>query len=104
MAKEMLEIHKSMDKDHYLGLLILFGRSKAYELMNINERLQKRIHGWGGRLLSHAGKAVMIQAIRQAIPMYSMSCFKLPKGFLDESNKLLAGFWWGDRGTKKRIH
>ena len=36
--------------------------------------------------------------------MYGMSCFKLPKGFLDELNMLLEGFWWGDKGSKKRIH
>ena len=46
----------------------------------------------------------MIQAAGQALPLYAMSCFKLPKGFLHELNMLLAGFWWGDVGTKRKIH
>ena len=46
----------------------------------------------------------MIQAIGHAIPMYAMSCFKLPKGFLNELNMIMAGYWWGDIGSKRKIH
>lgn len=39
----------------------------------------------------------------QSIPTYSMSCFRLPKTFLDELESLFAKFWWGNKGTDK-IH
>ena len=42
----------------------------------------------------------MIQAIGQAIPVYVMSCFKLPRGFLHELSMMLVAFWWGDKGSK----
>ena len=93
MAKRVLRIQRSMTKDSYLGLPLLFGRSKAKRLRNIGEKVWTRIQNWGGRLLAQAGKAVMIQAIGQAIPVYAMSCFKLLRGFLHELNMLLAAFW-----------
>ena len=49
-------------------------------------------------------KAVLIQAIVQAILVYAMSYFKLPRGFLHKLNMLFVGFWWGDKGSKRRIY
>ena len=46
----------------------------------------------------------MIQVVGQSIPMYAISCFKLPRGFIHELNMMLVGFWWGDMGSKMRIH
>ncbi|KAL0352088.1 UNVERIFIED_CONTAM: LINE-1 retrotransposable element O protein [Sesamum calycinum] len=50
-----------------------------------------------------AGKAVLIQAVVQAIPSYAMSCFRLPKTLLVEFQSLAANFFWHD-GDKRRIH
>ncbi|EPS61668.1 hypothetical protein M569_13125, partial [Genlisea aurea] len=39
----------------------------------------------------------------QAIPTYTMQCFKLPAGLISELNSMLSNFWWSDRG-KAKIH
>ena len=46
----------------------------------------------------------MIQVIGQLIPLYAMSYFKLPRRFIHELNMTLVGFWWGDKGSKKKMH
>ena len=66
--------------------------------------MRARIHGWKGKLLSQARKATLLKAVAQAIPIYIMSCFILPKGFIHDINMLMAGFWWGDTSTSRRIH
>ena len=33
-----------------------------------------------------------------------MNCFKIPRSFLHELNMLVAGFQWGDTGSKKKTH
>ena len=37
-------------------------------------------------------------------PLYVMSCFKLSRGFLKDLNMMLAGYQWGDKCSKRRIH
>ena len=59
-ATKVLCISRSMENDSYLGLPLLFGRSKVKELWYIKERLWQRVQSWGGRLLSQAEREVMI--------------------------------------------
>lgn len=59
--------------------------------------------GWKEKLLSQVGKEVMVKAIIQSIPTYSMSVFKLPIGLCKYIEAMIRKFWWGQDETKK-IH
>jgi ribonuclease HI len=89
--------------DTYLGLPALVGRSRIGEFENLKERVRRRITDWKTKLLSQAGKEILLKAVVQAIPTYSMSIFLLPKELCKEINKLMQKFWWGNKGEKK-IH
>ena len=71
-----LGIANSLSKDKYLGLPIMIGKSRRKEFQSLNERLWQHFNGWSSKLLSCAGKAILIQAIAQAILLYVISCFK----------------------------
>ena len=44
----------------------------------------------------------MIKSVAQAIPVYSMSCFRLPRGLCDKITSIIRQFWWGSkRGQRK---
>jgi hypothetical protein len=51
---------------------------------------------------------VLIKAVAQAIPTYTVSFFLffflLPRGWCDELNALLAKYWWGAKGASRKIH
>lgn len=64
--------------EKYLGFTSLVGRNKRYSFNEIKENLSKKLVGWKEKLLSKAGKEVLIKVVAQAIPTYTMSCFKLP--------------------------
>lgn len=53
--------------------------------------------GWKEKLLSKAGKEILIKMVAQAIPTYSMSYFKIPNSLCDELTSLIRNFWWGQK-------
>ena len=61
------------------------------------------MQGWKEKLLSKAGKEVMIKAVVQSIPTYSMSVFKLPIGLCKDIKAMIRKFWWGKGSKKKSI-
>ncbi|KAG6759981.1 hypothetical protein POTOM_036480 [Populus tomentosa] len=48
-----------------------------------------------GRLLSKAGKAVMINSVAQALATYNMSEFLLPTSICGDLQRMMNGYWWG---------
>jgi hypothetical protein len=55
------------------------------------------------RFLSQAGKEILIKAVIQAIPTYSMSVFRLPKTLCHSLNSLMSRFWWSSQINAKRV-
>jgi hypothetical protein len=53
--------------------------------------------------MSQVGNEILLKAIIQTIPMYSMNVFLLPKGLCLEINSLIQKFWWGSQ-NKSRVH
>ena len=58
---------------------------------------------WKKKLLSATGKEVLIKAVAQAIPTYTMSCFKLPDNLYEDLTRMVRQFWWGKRKDEKKI-
>ena len=87
----------------YLGLPSFVGRNWMACFTKIRERIWARMQGWKEKLLSQAGKEVMIKAVVQSIPVYSMNVFKLPVGLCKDIEAMIWKFWWGNGETKK-IH
>ena len=69
--------------------------------MQIKEGIGVKMQEWKEKRLSQAGKEVMIKAVVQSIPTYSMSVFKLPVCLCKDIEVMIRKFWWGQGGTKK---
>ena len=90
--------------EKYLGLPTVIGRSKKMVFSVLKERVWKKLQGWKEKLLSRAGKEVLLKSVIQSIPTYMMSLFAIPEGILNEINSMCARFWWGARGTERKMH
>ena len=86
----LIEVRRVRCHERYLRLRRFSGKIKR-SLFNSNmDRIWNKIKGW--------------RSILQAIPAYSMSLFKLPKGLLGEIHNLCNQFWWGSIQTNKKMH
>ena len=95
--KDILNVPIIRQYEKYLGLPSLIGRNKAESFTQIKERVWHKLKGWKEKLLSQAGREVLIKAVAQAIPAYSMSCFRLPI-------KLIRRFWWSNNLEQRKIN
>ena len=71
------------------------GWKKKESFDNTKQRVWKKLQGWEGKLLSQARREVLIKAVAQALPTYTMSCFKLLIGLCHDIEALIKKFFWG---------
>jgi hypothetical protein len=90
--------------DSYLGLPTLVGKNQINAFKEIKERVIQKLHNWKTKFLSLVGKEVLLKAVIQAIPTYSMSIFLLPIGLCKDLNKIMQSFWWGYLNNDSKIH
>ena len=64
----------------------------------------EKIEGLEGEVIITSRSEILVKAVIQAIPPYTMPCFKLPKGLINDIETLIRKFWWGYRGEQRKIH
>ena len=55
------------------------------------------------KIVVQGGKEVLIKVVAQAIPTYTMSCFKLPELLCDEMMGMIRNFLWGQKKEERNI-
>ena len=65
--------------------------------------MANKVFGWKEKLLTSTGKEILIKAIAQAVPSYTMSCFLLPNILCDDLAGITKQFWWGQVNKKRKL-
>ena len=90
--------------DKYLGLPAMVGADRSDCFRHLIDRVMTRIDGWKEKMLSMGGKEILIKSIAQAVPVYAMMVFKIPKNICNRITSTISQIWWGDDDEHKRIH
>jgi hypothetical protein len=101
-VKQILKIENMATEDRYLGLATREGRMSKDKFKTIKERLIQKYNNWVERNMSSGAKDVMIKAVAQAIPTYTMGVFKLPATLCKELMQLTRYFFGGRGDVKHR--
>ena len=101
-VKTLLEVPNETLNEKYLGMPSDIGGSKNGAFKYLKDRLWNKVQGWIESTMSAAGKEVLMKSVAQAVPVYSMSYFKLPRGLCEHLNKLIRKFWWGSKEGKRK--
>ncbi|XP_043689330.1 uncharacterized protein LOC122640247 [Telopea speciosissima] len=88
----------------YLGLPTHFGVSKKDVFNDIKEKTLSKLQGWKEKLLSHAGKELLLKAAVVPMANYASSHFKLLVSFHDSIRKASSRFFWGGEEETQKIH
>ena len=99
-----LNATSNVSLEKYLRLPLIIGRGKKQTFVEIKNRIQSKLCGWKGKLLTQTGREILIKLVAQAIPVYAMNCFLLLLGLYDEINSMMGQFWWGRKNEEKKMH
>ena len=72
----------------------------------IRDNCKRRLKQWKNKLLSAAGKEVLLKAVTMALPAYAMSCmscFKLLVRLCKDLSSMMSNFWWGEEMGKRKL-
>ncbi|WVZ96381.1 LOW QUALITY PROTEIN: hypothetical protein U9M48_042027, partial [Paspalum notatum var. saurae] len=107
-AKEFENIYSSFSDVGWdpclLGLPMHYRKLKNSDWRHIEERFEKRLSGWKGKLLSVGGRLVLINSVLSSLPMFMLSFFAIPKGVLKKLEYLRSRFFWQNDQHKKKYH
>ena len=68
----------------YLGIPTHVGQSRNDTFAYIKDNLAKKLTGWRTKLLSAAGREILIKVVAQAMPLYTMNNYLLPQHLIQE--------------------
>ncbi|XP_031106290.1 uncharacterized protein LOC116010937 [Ipomoea triloba] len=99
----ILGVSQASNFGNYLGLPAFVGRNRKSGFAYIEDKIRQRVNSWNKKLLSQAGKEVLLKSVAQAMPTFSMSVFLLPKSVCLPIQRAMNRFWWGT-GSDRGIH
>ncbi|XBH98842.1 hypothetical protein VPH35_128292 [Triticum aestivum] len=85
----------------YLGLPLSWDKLTAADFAPMLAKVDAYLAGWRARLLSPAGRLVLINAVLDSLPTYAMAAVVLPPAVVKAMDTLRRAFLWAaaDRAT-----
>ena len=101
---QQLGIQATNNLGRYLGFPILHKGRNGNVYNFVIEKVQDKLTSWKARVLSPAGRRVLIDSASTPIVEYYMQCCALPVKVCQAVDKLHRDFLWGSTEEKRKLH
>ncbi|KAK2652504.1 hypothetical protein Ddye_012360 [Dipteronia dyeriana] len=85
--------------ERYLGPPSFVGKNKKNLFASIAQRVWDKVKGWQNKIFLTDGKEVLLKAVVQSIPVYSMSLFRLPKALISDLHRQNSSILHAEAGS-----
>lgn len=86
----------------YLGMPLTIKSPPRRVFLPLIEKIENRMEGWKGELISRGGRLQLAKSVLSAIPIYFMTCFQLPVWVLKRIDCIRRTFLWGNNSDGKK--
>jgi hypothetical protein len=86
----------------YLGIPIHFRKLKNGEWKPVEDRFEKKLSSWIGKLLSYGDRLILINSVLTSLPMFMLSFLEIPVGVRKRLDFFRSRFFWQSDGHKKK--
>ena len=86
----------------YLGIPIHFRKLKNREWKLIEDRFEKKLASWAGKLLSYGDRLILINSVLTSLPMFMLSFFEVPIGVRKRLDLFRSRFFSQSDGHKQK--
>jgi hypothetical protein len=86
----------------YLGLPMHTRKLSNKDWVEIEKRIESKLSGWKGKMLSIGGRLVLINSVLSSLLMFMLSFFELPKGVLEKIDCFRSRFYWQSDQHKRK--
>jgi hypothetical protein len=89
---------------NYLGVPLTARAPRKDDFQYIIDQVSAKLANWKANQLSFAGRVTLAKSVIEAVPIYPMMTNRIPKGVLEEIQKIQRNFIWGDNNGAKKYH
>jgi hypothetical protein len=86
----------------YLGIPIHYRRLLNKEWNPVEDRFEKKLGCWQGKLLSYGDRLILINSVLISLPMFMLSFLEIPKGVLKRLDFYRSRFFWQSDQSKRK--
>lgn len=77
----------------YLGCNFFVGRKKSAYFGDLIVKMEKKLAGWNGKLLSHGSRLTLIKHVLQSVHIHICAAFSPPKPVISRLESIFSNFF-----------
>ncbi|XP_077246096.1 uncharacterized protein LOC143885953 [Tasmannia lanceolata] len=99
-----LKMQEGIFPIRYLGIPLFTSNLRIQDCSLLISKIRRRISGWSTKFLNQAGRVELIKSVINSFQIFWSSAFNLPKGVMEEIEKICRAFIWSHDTGQIKYH